>query len=140
MSSAGWAKSGWPDQYSRANAVARSHGAHVGSRGRRDQNRTRGREWCLCQSPSIGATGPSKGSRPRRFQFCRLLDTGILAGSRFGNHDWGVGMNPTRTALLDVLQSMGADITVNMSDRNDIEPQGTIAVSYTHLRAHETKA
>jgi len=47
----------------------------------------------------------------------------------------GVGMNPTRTALLDVLQSMGADITVNMSDRNDIEPQGTIVSRTSELTA-----
>jgi 3-phosphoshikimate 1-carboxyvinyltransferase len=48
-----------------------------------------------------------------------------------------VGLNPTRTGLLDALRQMGANIEVNL-DREDNEennePSGTIVVNYTELR------
>ena len=40
----------------------------------------------------------------------------------------GVGLNPTRTALLDVLKSMGAAIEVRPDDSPGGEPTGTIVV------------
>ena len=44
----------------------------------------------------------------------------------------GVGLNPTRTAALDVLASMGADIDVEVTDEAD-EPTGTITARHSQL-------
>jgi 3-phosphoshikimate 1-carboxyvinyltransferase len=44
-----------------------------------------------------------------------------------------VGLNPTRTAALDVLQEMGADLEVTETGGAD-EPVGTISVRYSDLR------
>ena len=47
-----------------------------------------------------------------------------------------VGLNPRRTALLDVLQRMGAQIEVKI-DSDSWEPIGTITVRGAHLKATE---
>lgn len=41
---------------------------------------------------------------------------------------FGVGLNPTRTALLDVLRSMGATITARIADEQAGEPVGEIHI------------
>jgi 3-phosphoshikimate 1-carboxyvinyltransferase len=41
----------------------------------------------------------------------------------------GVGLNPTRTAFLDVLRRMGADVTLEMDDPHATEPAGTLRVA-----------
>lgn len=48
----------------------------------------------------------------------------------------GVGLNPTRTAALDVLRAMGADIDVAETDA-DNEPVGSITVRHSELTATE---
>ena len=40
----------------------------------------------------------------------------------------GVGLNPTRTGLLEVLQAMGADVTVEEAPGQTWEPQGNVTV------------
>lgn len=48
----------------------------------------------------------------------------------------GVGLNPTRTALIDVLREMGADIQVTGTTNEGGEPAGDVLVrSAPHLRA-----
>ena len=47
----------------------------------------------------------------------------------------GVGLNPTRTAALDVLRDMGADLEVEVSDTDADEPAGTITVRHSRLVA-----
>ena len=49
----------------------------------------------------------------------------------------GVGLNPRRTALLDVLRRMGADIEVIATGTDIGEPVGTILVKGSRLRATE---
>ncbi|MGW8224445.1 MAG: 3-phosphoshikimate 1-carboxyvinyltransferase [Anaerolineales bacterium] len=49
----------------------------------------------------------------------------------------GVGLNPTRTGLLDVLQDMGADITVTERSESCGEPLGNLKVRYSQLTAIE---
>lgn len=44
-----------------------------------------------------------------------------------------VGLNPTRTGLLDVLQAMGADLTVTNRTETNGEPMGTITARYAPL-------
>ncbi|MES3630880.1 MAG: 3-phosphoshikimate 1-carboxyvinyltransferase [Longimonas sp.] len=44
-----------------------------------------------------------------------------------------VGLNPTRTGLLDVLQAMGADLTVTDRTETNGEPMGTITARYAAL-------
>jgi 3-phosphoshikimate 1-carboxyvinyltransferase len=46
----------------------------------------------------------------------------------------GVGLNPTRTGLLDALQSMGAEIRVTNTMESHGEPYGDLRVRYTPLR------
>ncbi|MEX0594047.1 MAG: 3-phosphoshikimate 1-carboxyvinyltransferase [Balneolaceae bacterium] len=46
-----------------------------------------------------------------------------------------VGLNPTRTAALNVLQEMGADIEIEPSVSDGPEPMGTITVRSSKLRA-----
>ena len=46
-----------------------------------------------------------------------------------------VGLNPTRTGIIDVLQRMGADITIDRgAAADDGEPMGTITVRHRELR------
>ena len=47
----------------------------------------------------------------------------------------GVGVNPTRTGLLDVLTAMGADVRVTLDAGASVEPSGTLIVRGTTLRA-----
>lgn len=48
-----------------------------------------------------------------------------------------VGLNPTRTALLDVLRRIGARVTVTMTDSSTAEPAGTLRVEHQDLRSFE---
>lgn len=45
-----------------------------------------------------------------------------------------VGLNPTRTGIIDVLKAMGADITIKETTQG-AEPVGNITVKYTPLKA-----
>ena len=45
----------------------------------------------------------------------------------------GVGLNPTRTAALDVLSQMGAELEVNVEETVGGEPTGTIRARYSEL-------
>jgi 3-phosphoshikimate 1-carboxyvinyltransferase len=47
----------------------------------------------------------------------------------------GIGVNPTRTGLLDVLTAMGADVRVALDADAGVEPSGTLTVRGTTLRA-----
>lgn len=49
----------------------------------------------------------------------------------------GVGLNPTRTAALDVLRSMGADIETEVERSELGEPVGTVRVRHSHLKGIE---
>jgi 3-phosphoshikimate 1-carboxyvinyltransferase len=46
----------------------------------------------------------------------------------------GMGVNPTRTAFLGVLERMGARVGVQMEDRQGLEPLGTVTVRQASLR------
>lgn len=46
-----------------------------------------------------------------------------------------LGVNPTRTALLDVLKRMGADVEVSVEDDSGGEPVGTVTARYSELNA-----
>ncbi|HCI72087.1 MAG TPA: 3-phosphoshikimate 1-carboxyvinyltransferase, partial [Balneola sp.] len=45
------------------------------------------------------------------------------------------GLNPTRNALLGILQEMGADITIENERMEGAEPVGDIVVRSSDLRA-----
>jgi 3-phosphoshikimate 1-carboxyvinyltransferase len=49
----------------------------------------------------------------------------------------GVGLNPTRTGILEVLRRMGADISVDGGEPRLAEPMGRIAVRHSGLVATE---
>jgi 3-phosphoshikimate 1-carboxyvinyltransferase len=45
----------------------------------------------------------------------------------------GVGLNPTRTAALDVLRQMGADLEIEMEDERHGEPVGSVRARHSEL-------
>ena len=49
----------------------------------------------------------------------------------------GVGLNPTRTAIIDVLRRMGADVTVEAGEPTRAEPTGRIVVRHGGLKPAE---
>jgi 3-phosphoshikimate 1-carboxyvinyltransferase len=55
-----------------------------------------------------------------------LVAVALLPGSRITLHD--VGLNPTRTGLLDVLTTMGANVTVSAKGEEAGEPVGDLTV------------
>jgi 3-phosphoshikimate 1-carboxyvinyltransferase len=61
----------------------------------------------------------------------------LLAGSELTVH--GIGLNPTRTGLLDLLAHMGARITVVNRERRGHEPAGDLDVSPAELVAAEVQ-
>lgn len=50
-----------------------------------------------------------------------------------------VGLNPTRTGMIDVLKEMGADITVMPKDSDGFEPSGDIIIKTSNLKGVEIK-
>ena len=52
----------------------------------------------------------------------------------------GVGLNPTRTAFLDVLRRMGAELSIETSDTPGPEPSGDITVRAAELRGVTVEA
>ena len=46
-----------------------------------------------------------------------------------------IGINPTRTGMLDVLSSMGADISVSYNGESGGEPTGDILVKHSNLKS-----
>jgi 3-phosphoshikimate 1-carboxyvinyltransferase len=46
----------------------------------------------------------------------------------------GVGLNPSRTAIFDVLRRMGADLETTVEDGHDDEPVGRVRVRHAGLR------
>ena len=61
-----------------------------------------------------------------------LVAATVVPGSRIELH--GVGMNPTRTGLLDILKSMGAKIEINNSRTTAGEPIADLIVESSKLR------
>ncbi|MGE7920244.1 3-phosphoshikimate 1-carboxyvinyltransferase [Viridibacillus sp. NPDC093762] len=45
-----------------------------------------------------------------------------------------VGLNPTRTGIIDVLQEMNAKMSIEINDKSAAEPTGTITVSTSELQ------
>lgn len=45
-----------------------------------------------------------------------------------------VGLNPTRTGIIDVMQEMGADITITIHDDSQVEPCGDITIKTSQLK------
>lgn len=48
-----------------------------------------------------------------------------------------VGLNPTRTGILDVLEQMGAELSIENVRNEDTEPIGDITIRTSHLKATE---
>ncbi len=64
----------------------------------------------------------------------------LAAGAIHGNAEikfLDVGLNPTRTGFLDILQKMGADITISNQNFDSAEPSGDITVRSSNLKAVE---
>jgi len=60
-----------------------------------------------------------------------LVAAAAIPGSRIEIE--GVGLNPTRTSLLDVLRRFGARVDVQLNAADGGEPQGTIAVEHDRI-------
>jgi 3-phosphoshikimate 1-carboxyvinyltransferase len=66
-----------------------------------------------------------------------LVAGSIVPGSKITVE--GVGLNPTRTALLTLLKRMGAEIAIQMHPESGPEPIGDLTVSYRPLKAIEVE-
>ena len=64
-----------------------------------------------------------------------LVAAAAIPGSRIEIDQ--VGLNPTRTALLDVLRRFGARVSVETTTADGGEPQGTVRVEHDQVRAVE---
>ena len=64
-----------------------------------------------------------------------LVGASIAPGSRMTLHD--VGLNPTRTGVIDILRQMGATIEITPTQANGGEPVGTIEVRSAALKGIE---
>jgi len=89
----------------------------------------------------FGAKGPTLPAREWNIpgDFSSAAFWMVAAAARSGtsltlDH---VGINPRRTALLDVLRRMGAKVSVTPDNRVDAEPVGTIALQGVGLRGTE---
>lgn len=45
-----------------------------------------------------------------------------------------VGLNPTRTGIIDVLEAMGADFTVSLNEEEEFEPYGDLSIRTSQLK------
>lgn len=68
-----------------------------------------------------------------------LLALGALGGAAGSLEVEGVGLNPTRTAFLDVLRRMGAEVTIETESGGEVggETRGCVGVGPSDLRAVE---
>jgi len=85
--------------------------------------------------PNSGFLKPIDMEIPGDFSAAAFLVVAALVtpGSRIVIHN--VGLNPTRTGLLDTLQDMGADIQItNLIERNR-ETIGDLVVNHSHLHS-----
>ncbi len=64
-----------------------------------------------------------------------LVGASIAPGSQMTLHD--VGLNPTRTGVIDILRQMGAEIEITETQTKGGEPVGTIDVKSARLKGIE---
>ncbi len=85
--------------------------------------------------PPVAALKPLNMALPGDFSAASFLVVAatITPGSEI--HIPGVGLNPTRTGLLDALRSMGADIQVQNERQQAGEPVGDLVVRSAVLRS-----
>ena len=69
-----------------------------------------------------------------------FIVAGCLGAPQQGLLIQGVGMNPTRTGLLDILRSMGADIEILNSRMSGAEPLADLRVRASRLRGVKVPA
>ncbi|OIK17121.1 3-phosphoshikimate 1-carboxyvinyltransferase [Bacillus sp. MUM 116] len=61
-----------------------------------------------------------------------LVASAIVEGSEITLKN--VGLNPTRTGIIEVMQAMGADIQIQDQDENSFEPVGDIVIKTSKLK------
>ena len=85
--------------------------------------------------PDLDELAPLSLDMPGDFSSAAFLIVAALItpGSRISIH--GVGLNPTRTGLLDALGSMGAEIQISNLTESSGEPVGDLRIHYGSLRS-----
>ena len=83
---------------------------------------------------SLDALKPLKGTLPGDISSAAflLVAAAIVPGSRITVAD--VGLNPTRTGILDILSEMGASISISNTHDTFGEPSGDVTLSAAPLR------
>ncbi len=81
------------------------------------------------------ALGPGRISVPADFSSAAFLLVGALLVPGSDLTLTGVGLNPTRTGLLSILERMGAEIEASVEGDRDGEPAGTVRARHSSLRA-----
>jgi 3-phosphoshikimate 1-carboxyvinyltransferase len=84
------------------------------------------------QLPSVDVPGDFSSAAPL------LAAAALIPGSDLTVH--GVGLNPRRTGLLDVLERMGVRVAVFNRRRAGLEPLGDVQVQHAELVATEIEA
>jgi 3-phosphoshikimate 1-carboxyvinyltransferase len=89
----------------------------------------------IVEGPTIRVSGgqravPVQATIPGDFSSAAfwMVAAAALPGSRIEIED--VGLNPTRTALIDVLRRFGAHVNVQQTESSAGEPRGTIVVEH----------
>jgi 3-phosphoshikimate 1-carboxyvinyltransferase len=108
--------------------MLRAAGARVARRGRRITVQPGAR----LRLPAVDVPGDISSAAPF------VAAASLLAGSDLTIHD--VGLNPTRTGLLDVLGHMGARLNVQHRHRAGAEPAGDLDVRPAELVAARVRA
>lgn len=93
-----------------------------------------GGSYCASLVPPRAALRPLAGELPGDLSAAAFLIVAalIVPGSELTLR--GVGLNPTRTGLLDVLQAMGGDIRISNRRETLGEPLGDLRVRHSRLR------
>jgi 3-phosphoshikimate 1-carboxyvinyltransferase len=108
--------------------MLRAAGASVGRRGKRITLQPPGR----LRAAEIAVPGDISSAAPF------VVAASLLAGSDLTIHD--LGLNPTRTGLLDVLERMGARLNVQHRRRAGAEPAGDLEITPAELVATRVMA
>jgi 3-phosphoshikimate 1-carboxyvinyltransferase len=89
--------------------------------------------------PNDQSLPPTRLTVPRDFSSAAFIIAAavLIPGSQVRLH--GVGVNPTRTGLLEVLANMGADISMENLHESGGEPVADISARHSQLRAVEVR-
>jgi 3-phosphoshikimate 1-carboxyvinyltransferase len=91
----------------------------------------------MCVRPTLRLRPPASITIPADFSSAAFFLVAALLVPRSELHIERVGINPTRTGLLDVLRAMGAEIAVKGKHEQGNEPVADVTAQASNLRSTE---